>query len=355
MNNQNNIPDKDHIDIIALFKTLWQKRKVFYWVWPITFVISAALILCVPRYYTCEVILAPESQSTGSSGSLQSLASSFGFDMRSMSGSDALYPLIYPDIVNSPDFIVKLFDIPVKTADGDFEGTNYQHLQDKRKTVFWKRWIGIIRKGIKLKRPALVADNIKNDNSVFFMREEQWDAIKATRDNITCVVDRKNQIITLSVTAKDPLVCAIMADSVCAALQNFVADYRTQKARMDLQYYEEVMNNAYREYQEASNRYIRYIDSHSGIQLERYRIEAQNLEREMQIKQAAYTSFQKQYLTTQARVQENIPVYTVIQSASVPLNATGPKRIRFVLIVLLLVTCMVSCFLCKELLVNMFK
>ena len=45
-------------------------------------------------------------------------------------------------------------------------------------------------------------------------------------------------------------------------------------------------------------------------------------ETEMQIKEAAYTSFQKQYLATQARLQENTPVYTIIQSATIPPRST---------------------------------
>ena len=68
--NQNTIENQGAMDFTALFKTLWNRRKVFYWLWPITFVLSSALILCVPRYYTCEVILAPEAQSRHQGGNL---------------------------------------------------------------------------------------------------------------------------------------------------------------------------------------------------------------------------------------------------------------------------------------------
>ena len=349
-NYQSYNPQNDQVDIIALFKLLWQRRKVFYWVWPITFVVSAALILCVPRYYTCQVILAPEAQSTGSTGSLQSLASSFGFDMRSMSKSDALYPLIYPEMVCSPDFLIKLFDVQVKTADESFEGPYYQYLQEKRKVVFWKAWRKKIG-GLFAREPQ----NILSDNiNLFNLSNEQWSVIKTMQHDISCVVNKKTQIITFSVTAQDKQVCATMADAVCTTLQNFVTDYRTQKARTDIEYYEDVMDKAYHEYQEASNKYILYVDSHTGINLEKYKIEARNLESEMQIKQAAYVTFQKQFLATQARLQENIPVYTAIQSASIPQKAAGPKRSFFVLIMLVLATCVAGGIICKDQLVKIF-
>ena len=339
----------EYIDITALVKTIWQRRKLFYWVLPITFVLSSALILCVPRYYRCEVILAPEAQSSGPSGSLQALASSFGFNMQNMTSSDALYPSIYPDIVQAPDFLVKLFDVPVATVDGDFEGTFYQYMLNKHRRAFWKRWKSKIKKLITPEEPEIsLGRKTKNGVDVFCMNKWQWYVVSLLQDNIKCSVDKKTDVITFRVTAQDQLVCATIADSVCTALQSFITEYRTKKARVDIAYYEEVMNNAQKEYNEACEQYIRYADSHSGINLEQYRLEAKNLETEMQIKQAAYTSFQKQYLATQARLQENTPVYTVLQSASIPLKPAGPKRMIFVIAMLFLATCATCVHICKD-------
>lgn len=347
--------NQDTIDIVAMFKTLWNRRKVFYWVLPITFVVSSALILCVPRYYTCDVTLAPESQTTGAGGSLQSIASSFGFNMNGMTGADALYPLIYPDIVSSPNFLVKLFDTQVSTADGEYNGTYYDYLRTKNRKPFWTRWIGKL-KGLITPRSEMPVVNSSNKKGidVFCMSKMQWGVIGYMQDNITCNVNKKTDIITLSVTAQDPLVCAMMADSVRAALQTFITEYRTAKCRIDLEYYESIMDSAYLEYQKACDKYIRYADSHSGIQLEQYRIKAKNLETDMQLKESAYTSIQKQYLTTQARLQESTPIYTVLKSASIPLKPVGPRRMFFVLVMLILATGITCCVLCKDQLLALF-
>lgn len=333
----------------AMLTTLWQRRKVFYWLWLITFVLSSALILCVPKYYTCKVILAPESQSSGPSGSLQSLASSFGFNMQSVGNADAFYPKLYPGIVESPDFLVKLFDTSVETADGKYNGTYYDYMRTKHKFVFWKRWKGKILGWLIPSEPAPIAKG-GGDNrvNVFCLSKTQKNIIDLMAQNIVCTVDKKTDVITISVTAQDKLVCATMADSVCVTLQSFITDYRTVKNRIDLKYYEEIMSDAYREYQRASDDYVRFVDGHSGMNLERYRIEAQNLETEMELKRSAYTSFQKQHLATQARLQENTPVFTIMQSASVPLRPTGPRRVRFVLAMLFIATLVTCCILCKD-------
>ena len=54
------------IDLRVVFKKIWARRKLFYKVLPITFVLSCAFILCIPRYYTSSLSLAPEI--AGSSG-----------------------------------------------------------------------------------------------------------------------------------------------------------------------------------------------------------------------------------------------------------------------------------------------
>ena len=40
------------IDLRVVFKKIWSRRKLFYKVLPITFVVSCAYILCKPRYCT---------------------------------------------------------------------------------------------------------------------------------------------------------------------------------------------------------------------------------------------------------------------------------------------------------------
>ena len=341
----------NYIDFGAFFKTLWQRRKVFYWVLPITFVLSCAFILCVPRYYKVEVVLAPEAQSSTPSSSLMALASTFGFDIGSMTSRDAIYPLIYPDVISSPNFIIRLFDIPITTADGEYSDTYYNYLVEKTKLPFWKRWKAKIKKMFSSDDSSVVVVNpaAQDDRrSVFWLTKKEKGVVTMLSENISCVVDKQTEVVTISLIDQDPLVCATMADSICGMLQSFMTTYRTQKARVDIEYYSKVMNEAYREYLDISEKYIQYVDGHKGIQLEKYRIELQNLESEMQIKYSAYTTFQKQYMTSQARLQENTPVFTVINSASIPLRPYGPKRTIFVLVMLFLATIVTSMILGKD-------
>ena len=63
------------IDFTQIVKKLWPHRKKYYYVLPATLIVTYLFTLCLPRYYTCKVSLAPETGGTSISGSLGSLAS----------------------------------------------------------------------------------------------------------------------------------------------------------------------------------------------------------------------------------------------------------------------------------------
>ena len=54
---------KDVIDLTEVWKLLKTKKKVFFIVLPIVFVLSCLYIFPQPRYYRCSVKLAPEATS----------------------------------------------------------------------------------------------------------------------------------------------------------------------------------------------------------------------------------------------------------------------------------------------------
>ena len=94
------------IDLKKVFQALWKRKGLFFKVWIVTFILSCIWILPQPRYYTCEVKLAPEMNGEDIGGGLTSIASSFGFNIGGIGGQDAIYPELYPDLFESPEFVV---------------------------------------------------------------------------------------------------------------------------------------------------------------------------------------------------------------------------------------------------------
>lgn len=350
---QNNVANQQPmIDLKALWNRLWDNRKIFYWALPITFVVSTALILCVPKTYECTIILAPESQDT-KSNSLASLASSFGFsNLGGLMAEDAINSAIYPEVLASPDFIMRLFDTPVSTIDGGYKGTYYNYLKTYQHAPFWKHakqcFFRMISKKDNIEYRNIGGTDSQKNEFLWFTKE-QHSIIDAIKEYIVCNVDKKTNLVRITTTAQDPVVCAIIAQTIQEQLQMFTIAYRTQKAQADIDYYTTIIPQSKAEYEEASAQYIAFVDAHTNTTQQRYRVELNNLQGEMDTKYTAYTTLQKQLMASKAKLQENTPVFTTIQSANVPQRAAKPHRASFVLFMCMLVFCGISFWLTRDL------
>lgn len=180
------------------------------------------------------------------------------------------------------------------------------------------------------------SDGNSGDSDLLILSKEQSDVVSMIQDKITCSVDKKTDVITITVKDQDRLISATMADSVRVRLQDFITDYRTRKARVDLEYYTKLTDEAKRDYEKARRQYASYADANTDLMLTSFKAKEQDLENDMQLKYNTYTTLTTQLQMAKAKVQERTPAFTVIQGASVPQKPAGPKRMLFVLAMMFL-------------------
>ena len=135
------------IDITAIIKKLWVHRKKYYYVLPATLVITYLFMLSFPRYYKSTVSMAPETSGTSISGSLESLASSFGLGgaLGKMNTTDAIYAEIYPEVVGSKNFITELMTVDVMTQDGSVKCNYYTYMRHHQAAPWWTHIVQSIK------------------------------------------------------------------------------------------------------------------------------------------------------------------------------------------------------------------
>jgi len=317
-----------------ILKAIIKNKKAFFYTMPIVFILSSLIIISIPRSYTCEVKLAPESTSSGI-GSIGALASSFGVNLANkLDNEDAISPELYPDLMNSIDFKVSLFPIKIQTKDKKIETTYYNYLEKHQKYAWWLIPINYIKKLFEKKEDKPFDSSKKIDP--FILTKKQKDITSLIEQKIDCEVDKKTNVISIVVTDQDPLVCATMADSIKSRLQLFITDYRTNKAKIDLEYTKKLYVEAKSSYDKARQLYATFSDGNQELILESYKAKQEDLENEMQLKYNNYNSICQQLLAAKAKVQERTPAFTTLQSASVPNKPSKPKRMLFVLAMLFL-------------------
>lgn len=327
-NDMNEENKKAPIDLVAIFNKLWPHRKKYYKVLP-TVLIGTYLIAClVPRYYKSTVNLVPESSGNSiAGGSLGALASSFGLgSLTKMGGDDAIYSEIYPDLLNSNDFILKLMPVIIQTKDGAIKCSYYDYMWKHQKSSPWmfaKGWI--VAKVNSIGKPK--GFNSKKELDIFNLTELQNEIFESVKGKIKCNVDKKTGVISIIVQDQDPLVAATMAKETCKKLQDFIIDYRTSKARVDYEYYKKLCSEAKQNYERIRQTYGSYADSNTDVVLTSYKSKIDDLENEMQLRYNVYTTLSTQLNMAQAKLQEATPAFTIITSASVPQKPAGPKRL----------------------------
>ena len=328
--------EESRIDFKAMFDAL-KRRKSLYWkVLPVTFVVACVIVLSLPNYYSCEVQLAPEMSGSSSMSGIGALAAQFGLRTGSSgNNADALYPTLYPDLVNSTDFKISLFNVPVHKKDSTRITTYYDYLMNDQKVPWWSSAIGGTMKFLTSFMSEPEDEEVKAIDP-FQLTKEQTEVVKALTQKVVCDVDKKTFVITISVTDQDPLICATMADSVKARLQDFITDYRTKKARVDLEYNRKLYQEAKARYDKARRDYGAYADANQDVILQSVRMKIVDLENEMQLQYNAYSAVVQQLTLAEAKVQEETPSFTTLQSATVPVKKAGPARSKIVLVILFL-------------------
>lgn len=320
---------KIQLDIVGLLRAIKHDK-----LWMSVFVGLAAILgiavaFGTPKEYKASVMLAPETSSGNSlTSNISSLASMVGMDMDFGKSSDAIYPEIYPDLLQSTDFIVNLFPVQVENKDGSVQTDYFDYLQNHTKKTWYTaptRWLAAIMDKLKKKDFAFGTDDSKVDP--FRLTKQQHNIAHIISKSLDCQVDKKTSVITIQVTDQDPVVAALMADSVRQRLQVFITDYRTKKARNDLAYMEKLFMEAKEQYVMARQQYASFTDANQELVLQTYKSKQDDLENDMQLKYNAYTQIYEQLQLSKAKVQERTPAFTIVQSASVPIKHINKPKV----------------------------
>ncbi|MBQ8463078.1 MAG: chain-length determining protein [Prevotella sp.] len=314
---------KSHeIDIVGIAKRVLAEWKLLLKFVGVAAVLGVVIALNTPKSYTTSVILAPEvSGAGGMLDNLSDLASMVGVNIGSSSSSiDAIYPEIYPDVISSNRFIIDLFDVKVRLKDNT-ERTFYDHVTKDVKIPFWswpQIWISTLFKEEEKAN--------QKDVDPFCLTKEQSGVCALFRSRVSCIVDKKTSVVTISFEDNDPVASAVMADTILSRLQQYITHYRTKKARIDVDYYEQLFNAAKKEYEDARHKYARAADASTRVVLVSRQSELDDLENDMQLKYSVYQQMTQQLNIAHAKLQERTPAFSVIQEATVPIRASSFPR-----------------------------
>ena len=342
----NNHNDEElEIDLMDLLRKVIGIRKKIYKAAGIGLIIGVIVAISIPKQYTVEVTLSPE-MGNNKGGGLSGLAASFlGSGVSMGEGTDALNASLSADIVSSTPFLLELSNIKVPVSGS--EKISLSSYLDEESSPWWSYVIGF---------PGMVIGGVKSlfiedeDESIFSdkasqgtieLSKKESQKIESLKKKIVASVDKKTSMTSVTATFQDSKVAAVVADSVVKKLQEYIIDYRTSKSKEDCLYLEKLFKERQQEYYEAQRKYADYMDSHDNIILQSVRTEQERLQNDMSLAYQVYSQVAGQLQVARAKVQEEKPVFAVVEPAVVPLYPSGTSRKVYVLVFVFLSVCIV--------------
>ena len=309
------------IDWQGIVMKLWSGKKFIITVTGVFVALGLVAALTMTKVYTSKVTLVPELGKTSSSSSLGNITSMLGLGGAiSGASSDAYNVTVYPEVVASTPFMTKLFDIHVSDPEEGIDTTLIAYLTREKFSL-----TGMIMKPIL---SIFSTDSIETPQKVdvFRLTKKQARVVDVLNKSIVAEVDKKSGETTINVTMDNPVVAAIVADTVCRNLKEYITEYRTKKAREDLDNYQKIADESYQAYQKASRAYAYYQDHNRGLILNAAISEGARLQNEVNIASQVYSQMKLQAEAARGKVIDEKPVFAVIQPASVPLQSDNSRK-----------------------------
>ena len=338
---QNNVPaiaqddtDELEIDWIGIFSKLLKHWKQIFLISFIFGVLGIVSALTMTRKYNVTMTLAPEIANRTNS-SLSSITSMLGLNGVALNpGTDAMSITLFPEICQSTPFLAALLDVPLTSYVSEkqqeegvqpIQTTVYKHFsgEDKEKKGLSK-WLESLKKEKDEKPYTGVVDATE-------LPSKQALVVKALGNSISAEVDKKTGVTSISVTMDDRMMAKQLADTVCTRLQKYVSEYRTKKAKADYEYYVSLAQEARETQIKAQAAYARSVDYDRSVILQSKNSEKERLRADANLASDIYSQLAQQRELARAKIQEEKPVYAVVQPATLPQHAMN-SRVKRVLI-----------------------
>lgn len=339
--NQPYLDDEPEIDIMELISKLWKKRSMII-KWCIAGAIVGLVVgFSIPKTYTASVTLAPEMEQKTSNG-VSSIASMMGVNLNN--SVDAISVEMFPDVVHSTPFIVELFDIPVifERKDSVITVPLVEYMKEYQKSPWWSaivqapfKALGWVMSLGKDKEEETLQGPLDPTN----LPKKERDVVKFFAENIMVNVDKKTFKTSMSLELQDPGVVATVMEAVTENLKEYMSDYRTSKARQDVENLQVISDLRKADYYKAQQEYADYIDSNKSVIRQSAQAERERLQQEMNLAYQVYSQVATNLEGARIQAEQAKPVFAIINPVTVPIKKTAPSKAKILVIFTFLAGC----------------
>lgn len=348
---------EDEIDLADLARRVWEKRRIIWITTVVTFLFGIFIAVVSPEEYQAEIILMPQSSAASdgiASGFLRQFGGLAGLGGGTNSSNGTLTPQLYPDITQSTPFYLYLINEELFFPTLDTTTNFIQYFSEVEKPTmidYLKAYtIGLPKLIINLplnlinsfkadkphvnhqdtvaKGQATVGyDSIQQENRIYkpiVLTGSQKSVIGKLKSRIKTNIE-ENGTVKVTVEMPDPYVAANTTELAVKYLTKYITEYRIEKARQDLEFIQEQYDEKRNRYVQAQKKLAQMQDRNLNLITESARAELQQTQTEYNLAFSLYQSLAQQLEQAKIKVQEETPVFKVLEPVQVPLTKSKPN------------------------------
>lgn len=166
--------------------------------------------------------------------------------------------------------------------------------------------------------------------------EEEDNALEAVDRAISTSIDQETGLMTIAVTAGEPVLASALAQSFLKHFTDRVRSIRTEKVRERLKFVEQRFREAEQELETAEERLAQFLERNQNPTTATLQFQRDRLQRQVSFKEQLYSELQSQLTQTRLDLQRRQPVLTIVEEPVPPIKRSAPNRTLIVIIFFIL-------------------
>lgn len=334
MDNKNTA--EKEIDLIGLSLKVWYNRVQVIKIVGVFIAIGLFVAIFSPAEYGSKAILIPEVPNQGQANQLlRSFGGALGlggFDLSQLPPG-SISPLIYPNIVNSMAFQKQVLHEPihfdnyhVRTTIADFYENHYS---PSLLELIKEFTIGLPYKIIDLfrsKEEIIYSNGDLMKAEFLTLTKDELDLIENLQERIMIELDEDTGLLSVGVTLQDPKAAAELNQVIINLLMKYTTEYRIEKAQQNLNFVREQHAEAQKRFEKAQMNLANFRDRNVTLTSAKAQTDLERLQDEKELSFTIYKGLSQQFEQAKFAIQEQTPVFKILQPVTFVDEKIKPRR-----------------------------
>ena len=325
----------------AFGRLVWSERRIVLRVALLSGALGLFTAFGSGQEFTASTRLLPYRGGTGGATGLSGLAGLAGIRLSPGAGDQTIAVDLYPEVASGQDFRKIVAETPLQFRSLPKKVTAVEYFRDVYETpvtkIFASYTLGLPGRLIDLFRPEPTKGiestaQFDTTTALTVYDPEYLGLVNTLAGRVTVSVEKKAPIITITGMMPDPYAAADLVRVTSDRLMERIVDVESRKAKEQFQFIDRQHQQAKSRFERAQRELAIFADRNRALMSATSKIDQERLQREYDLSFELYQQFSRELEQARIKMNQDIPVFTVLEPVIVPNYKSSPRRGRIILV-----------------------